>query len=502
VLVVGRSGVAQVAEQVGVAALERTLGRVDFLRVPLGDLCRARRPRRLGRAVGLGVAGDVRGITLGAVTVELHGCRRHLPTVPPNRLGRTGSRFPSECTNVLIASGVSSSTLRWRAALTAAFACNGITMATWVSRTPAIRDLTGSSTGQMGLVIAGMSMGSMVGIAIGGPYVTRSGARAAVRTGLLGIVAGTVLIAVGATLGLAWLVGFGLACIGFGMGSGEIALNVEGVTLEGVLGRTVVPSLHGAYSAALCAGALLGLAANAAQLPVLVHLLVCAAVTLGVGGWLVANLPPATGREEVRATRVPLRQTVRGSLRVWGERRTLAIGVIVLGMALAEGSAGDWLPLIVVDGFGLTATTGSLIFAFFGAAMATGRFAGGWFLDRYGRTPVMLTSAVAAVVGIGLVSFAPSIAVAAVGVLFWGVGAALGFPVALSAAGDDPVGAARRVSAVATAGYAAFLVGPPVLGFIGEHTGLRSAILVVLVMVAVSAFFARSVGKPDLAPAR
>jgi len=386
---------------------------------------------------------------------------------------------------------------QWRVALTTAFACNGIVMASWVSRTPTIRDLTGSTTGRMGLIIAGMSVGSMVGIALGGTCVARSGARAVVRTGLLSVVLGTSLIAVGASLGTGWLVSLGLAFIGFGMGSSEIALNVEGVALETLVGRTVVPSLHGAYSLALCLGALLGLVANAAALPVLVHLLICAAVVLGAVLWLLTKLPAATGREEV--SRVPLRDTVRSSVQVWRDGRTVAIGIIVLGMALAEGSAGDWLPLIVVDGFGLTATTGSLIFAFFAAAMATGRFAGGWFLDRYGRTPVMLTSAVAAVVGIGLVSFAPSIVPAGFGVLLWGLGAALGFPVALSAAGDDPVGAARRVSAVATAGYFAFLVGPPVLGFIGEHTGLRSAILVVLGMVAVSAFFTRAVGKPALA---
>ncbi|WP_432560838.1 MFS transporter [Kineococcus sp. SYSU DK003] len=387
---------------------------------------------------------------------------------------------------------------RVRAALITAFACNGLTMAAWVSRTPAIRDLTGSSTGDMGFIIAGMSVGSMVGIAVGGPYVARSGARSTIRTGMFSVAFGTVVVGIGAALGLGWLVALGLALLGFGLGSGEIALNVEGVALEQAVGRTVVPGLHGSYSLGLCLGALLGLAANAAALPVLAHLLATGALTAAATVWMVTSLRAGTGREPRAAESVPLRETVGGFLSVWRETRTLAIGVIVLGMALAEGSAGDWLPLIVVDGFGLTATTGSLVFAFFGAAMAAGRFAGGWFLDRYGRTPVMLTSAAAAVVGIALVSFAPGIGVAVVGVLLWGVGAALGFPVALSAAGDDPVGAARRVSAVATAGYAAFLVGPPVLGFIGEHTGLRSAILLVLVMVAVSGAFARAVARPSL----
>ncbi|WP_432542384.1 MFS transporter [Kineococcus sp. SYSU DK002] len=391
---------------------------------------------------------------------------------------------------------------RVRAALTTAFACTGLTMATWVSRTPAIRDLTGSSTAGMGLVIAGLSAGSMVGIAVGGTYVARSGARAVIRTGMACIAAGTVVVAVGAQLGLAPVVALGLALLGLGMGSGEIALNVDGVALERAVGRTVVPSLHGAYSAGLCGGALLGLAANAAALPVAVHLLAVAAATAAATAWLVRDLPAATGREPRSTARTPLGRTVREFLSVWRETRTLAIGVVVLGMALAEGSAGDWLPLIVVDGFGLTATTGALVYAFFGAAMAAGRFAGGPVLDRCGRAPVVAVSAVAAVAGIALVSFAPGITLAAVGVLLWGLGAALGFPVALSAAGDDPVGAARRVSAVATAGYLAFLVGPPVLGLVGEHVGLRGAILLVLAVVVVSGCSARAVAHPRPNPTR
>jgi len=53
-----------------------------------------------------------------------------------------------------------------------------------------------------------------------------------------------------------------------------------------------------------------------------------------------------------------------------------------------------------------------------------------------------------------------------------------------------------RVSVVATAGYVAFLVGPPLLGFLGEHYGLRSAMLVVLSLVVLAALVARAVAKP------
>lgn len=175
-------------------------------------------------------------------------------------------------------------------------------------------------------------------------------------------------------------------------------------------------------------------------------------------------------------------------------------------MALAEGAANDWLPLLMVDGHGLDATMGSLVFVGFAAAMTLGRFSGGFFLDRFGRAAVVRASAVSGAVGLLLVIFSDNAAVAATAVLFWGLGASLGFPVALSAAGDSGPDQTARVSLVAIIGYVAFLVGPPALGFLGDHYGLRSAMVAVLVFVAAAILIApaadtrdRTAGAMDLA---
>jgi hypothetical protein len=42
------------------------------------------------------------------------------------------------------------------------------------------------------------------------------------------------------------------------------------------------------------------------------------------------------------------------------------------------------------------------------------------------------------------------------------------------------------VSAVAMIGYFAFLVGPPVIGLLGEHIGLLNALFVVLGLVVMA----------------
>ena len=66
--------------------------------------------------------------------------------------------------------------------------------------------------------------------------------------------------------------------------------------------------------------------------------------------------------------------------------------------------------------------------------------------------------------------FSPTTPVAFAGLLLWGAGTALGFPVGISAAADDPRAAAGRVGVVSSIGYWAFLGGPPLIGYLGDQT--------------------------------
>ena len=175
----------------------------------------------------------------------------------------------------------------------------------------------------------------------------------------------------------------------------------------------------------------------------------------------------------------------------------ILIGVVVLAMAFAEGSANDWLPLLMVDGHGFSPTSGSLIYAGFTLGMTLGRFTGGWFIDRYSRVAVVRASALLGGLGIAMIIFVDVDWIAGVSVILWGLGASLGFPLTISAASDTGPDAPTRVSVVATTGYLAFLVGPPLLGFLGEHYGLRSAMLAVLALVLIAAIVAKAVAKPE-----
>jgi cyanate permease len=89
----------------------------------------------------------------------------------------------------------------------------------------------------------------------------------------------------------------------------------------------------------------------------------------------------------------------------------------------------------------------------------------------------------AAAAGLVLFVLAGNIWLATAGAALWGMGAALAFPMGMSAAADDPKHAAARVSVVSTVGYVAFLAGPPLLGYLGDVTGIRPALLVIAVPI-------------------
>ena len=120
--------------------------------------------------------------------------------------------------------------------------------------------------------------------------------------------------------------------------------------------------------------------------------------------------------------------------------------------------------------------------------MTAGRLVGPVLLDRFGRVAVLWATMLR---GRGRRAAGrvrrDRGAGRAVGIALWGFGASLGFPVGMSAAADDPVHAAARVSVVSTIGYTAFLAGPPLLGFVGDQVGTLDALLVVAVLLIPAA---------------
>lgn len=247
--------------------------------------------------------------------------------------------------------------------------------------------------------------------------------------------------------------------------------------------------VHGYFSLGTAFGALAGMGMSGLAFPVQWQLLITAGTSVPFLVYFIRDLPNGLGRADRASAETGGLEHV-DAMPVWKDQRLLMIGLIMLVLALTEGAANDWLPIIMVDEYGVGAVSSSLIYFGFTAAMTVGRFSGGYFLKRFGRGAVVRGSALMGFVGLAMVIFGHHLVVAGLAATLWGMGASLGFPVALSSAGDSGPNSPLRVKIVAVAGYISFLVGPPFFGFLGQNYGLRHAMFALLFLLGVAAIIA------------
>lgn len=365
-------------------------------------------------------------------------------------------------------------TLRARTAAVVVFAANGIAFASFISRTPSIRDTLGLSPARLGLLLLCLAGGAIAGLPLSGPLVHRLGPGRSVLAGAWSVSIGLALLGTGLLTGVVAAAAIGLAFTGLGSGVWDVAMNVEGADVERRLGRSLLPRLHAAFSLGTVAGAVIGAASATTGVPLAAQVLVVALLLPGVVTLASRRFLPHCEVEPAE------RPAGSGVLAAWREPRTLVVGLLVLGFAFTEGSANDWLAVAFVDGYGVTEAVGAVAFGVFVTAMTVGRLVGGAAVERFGRVMVLRSGAAFAVVGLLLVLLGGSTPVALAGALLWGMGASLGFPLGMSAAADDPARAAARVSVVSSIGYTAFLAGPPLIGLLAEDAGILRALFVVL----------------------
>jgi MFS family permease len=151
---------------------------------------------------------------------------------------------------------------------------------------------------------------------------------------------------------------------------------------------------------------------------------------------------------------------------------------------LVEGAVADWSAVYLRSTLTQEASVAAIGYSAFAFSMAACRIVGDVSVRRFGSSRVVALGGLIAVTGLALVLSWPTVLTACVGFAMVGVGLANIVPVIFSAAGRSTVTPAIGVSMAATAGYAGFLVGPPLIGLGAGLLGLRLA-LCVLVMAAL-----------------
>jgi hypothetical protein len=256
----------------------------------------------------------------------------------------------------------------------------------------------------------------------------------------------------------------------------DVAMNAHAVTVERKLGRPVMSSFHGMWSL----GGLIGAGWAAVLLP-LMSPVGEAFLTVAIGA--VAAFA---------ALSLFLSSTIdRGSIGTkiaLPNKATLGIGILCFLAMTSEGAVLDWGALHLRGSFEVGPGFAATGFAAFSASMAASRFSGDRLRGRMGSVALVRWSACLAAAGLVVALVAPWPVLAIAGFAAVGLGLANLVPVLFGAAGRIPgqsPGAA--IAALATIGYAGFLVGPPVIGFVADATSLTLALgLIFLACVAIA----------------
>jgi predicted MFS family arabinose efflux permease len=376
-------------------------------------------------------------------------------------------------------------------ALICTFALNGVFFATWVSRTPETEERLGLTTASYGFFAMVLGVGALLSVIFGSRLLSRWGSRRMLVGSFVGMSVFFALTGLAITVeSLPFAV---LSNLGMGLffGMSNFANNIEATDVDRASSRSLLPPLHGAYSAGLLIGSALGALSIAQEMSQWLDFALVAAAT-AVCGVIATRFIPRDGSLHNAAhdhTGISVLVATREQRRaVWREPRTLGLAAIALAFVLAEYAAATWLPIYLVSA-GMTAEEGALGFTCFAVAMAVGRLFGGFVVERVPRPLLLSVLSVVCVAGILLVMLMGVVGVVFIGATLWGLGASLGYPLVSSALAEDPALSPARIRVLLVSMNTAILGVGPALGAIGQAFGLMAALAVpgVLLIVAGSA---------------
>jgi MFS family permease len=375
---------------------------------------------------------------------------------------------------------------RARTGVTAAFAAHAVLagmLGPWI---PQLKAQNGLDASGLGIALAGLAAGLLVGTRIADPACRRIGGRALVRAGVPALGAGYALLP--ASDGLASLTATFVA-IGVVSGLVDVAMNVEAVAVERRFGRRLMSAIHGVWSVSLFAGAGIAALAIALGMSVDVQLPITAVLVAAAASLFLRWLPRRETAGVDPSSIAP---------RYGSTPRRIALLCLVAGASfLVEGIAVEWSAVYLRGPAGAEPATAGLAVVAFSAGMATSRFVGDRFVARVGQPTVVRTGAAAAALALGTALVLGTAVPSILGFAIVGLGLGPVVPLAFRSAGS----LARRrggsaLPIVATAGYAGSVVGPITVGLLADRYGLRPAFLIPVAACVAAAFAASAAREP------
>ena len=245
----------------------------------------------------------------------------------------------------------------------------------------------------------------------------------------------------------------------------EVAINLEADRVEHALGSRIMNRSHAFWSIGFFSAAVVGALFSQFKVMLEIHFLLICVISFVTSKIIFKDYVVASPRH-ANVTKIKKFSLPTGPIFV--------MVLFTMAAMLVEGASIDWSVIFMreihyaspfLSGF-------SLAMAAFSQALV--RFFGDNLLNKFGPIFISIASLFFMFLGVILVILSSSSILAILGFLFMGAGSAVIFPMAISiAASRNDRPAETNVASLTQFAFGMFLLGPPILGFIGEAYSLR-----------------------------
>jgi len=368
-------------------------------------------------------------------------------------------------------------------AIAAQFFVNGAMTASFIARSPQIRDRIGVTLDRFGLLVSIASLAGLAASLLAGRIVHRVSTKRVLLWGGAAMVSSLPLIGV-ATGPALWMAG--LALYMFTDALVDISMNLQGSWISARRHTPVMNRLHGLWSLGFFAGGLGAVVANALGAPVPVHLTIVAAIMAVVVVAVTRNVLPADEDGHADAPVVAVAPPA-------GRARRLPITLLGLGGLFAviiEVSGGDWSTFRLTDDFGSSAAIGSVAFVAYTIGMTAMRFGGDVLQLRLGHMGLHRITVALTMIGFVLALLVPSASVSIVGFVLVGIGVATMMPKLYDDAARLPGRRGAGLGAMTTGMRIGFLAAPVAIGAVAGTSWTVGAAVALFAIPATIGFAA------------
>ena len=353
-------------------------------------------------------------------------------------------------------------------AVFAVFFVESAVLGNWIPRIPELKAKLELSDTGLGLCLLAVPLGTILGLLLAGRILENIGLRKGCQFFLP---LWALLFILPSQANTAETFAASLVLCGVAVGLAEVAMNTAADAIERFRGVRIMSRCHGFWSLGSMAGAVVGSAVAQMAIDVKWHFGILMPI-LAIAGYLVASMI-----EECQISSANSAHGDDASHFRLPSRAILLLCIMPLGIMSVEGAFIDWSAVFMDSVLSASPWVIGLTYSFFALVMASVRLSGDMLADHYGEYTIVRISGLAAAAGILLFALAPTVPVALLGAALSGLGVAVVYPMAVSAAARRPGRSpADNVAALTMISFGAFLIAPPIIGFVSDWLGLRWAL--------------------------